>query len=168
MTFKHLSENPRDKARAWNIPLGVAGFRYADLNRVRRLESLDRAFLEELRAEDSALADQLVAYRATPPTDRLEESTLLMAIAPSLGRFVARLFHVENEHEALCASVRGDQLISQWKKQFVERRVFKAPPDADELARMDPADLESRYREVVDDFMTDAGLSADPEREMAE
>jgi hypothetical protein len=37
MTFKHLSENPRQQARAWNIALGVPGFRYAGLNRVRRL-----------------------------------------------------------------------------------------------------------------------------------
>ena len=43
MTFKHLTENPRDQARAWNIQLGVSGFRYADLNRVRRLEALDAA-----------------------------------------------------------------------------------------------------------------------------
>src|SRR2546427_4041374 len=48
MPLKHLSETPRQQARAWNIPLGVPGFRYADLNRVRRLEALDRAFLESL------------------------------------------------------------------------------------------------------------------------
>ena len=45
MTFKHLSENLKQQARGWNIALGVSGFRYADLNRVRRLEALDRAFL---------------------------------------------------------------------------------------------------------------------------
>ena len=56
MTFQHLSENPRDKARAWNIPLGVPGFRYADLNRVRRLEALDAAFRAELREHDPTLA----------------------------------------------------------------------------------------------------------------
>src|SRR6185295_9206994 len=125
MTFKHLSENPRQQARAWNIALGVPGFRYADLNRVRRLESLDRAFLESLRAEDAGLASALEAWRADGGLEKLEESKLLMAVAPHLGRFVARLFHVEAEHEALCARVRGDQLLSQWKKNFVERRVFK-------------------------------------------
>ena len=51
MTFKHLTENPREQARAWNIPLGVPGFRYADLNRVRRLEALDRAVSESQARE---------------------------------------------------------------------------------------------------------------------
>jgi hypothetical protein len=64
MTFQHLSENPRNEARAWNVPLGVPGFRYADLNRVRRLEALDGAFLAALRSEDAALAADLEAYRA--------------------------------------------------------------------------------------------------------
>jgi hypothetical protein len=65
MTFKHLSENPRQQARAWNIALGVPGFRYADLNRVRRLESLDRAFLESLRAEDAGPGARMGASKSS-------------------------------------------------------------------------------------------------------
>jgi len=168
MTFQHLSENPRDKARGWNIPLGVPGFRYADLNRVRRLEALDSAFQAALRADDPALADALSAYRGGAPLEKLEEAKLLMAAGPHLGRFVARLFHVEAEHETLCARVKADQLLSQWKKTFVERRVFKDAPSAAEIDAMDPDVLESAYRAVVDTLQPDASLSADPERELAE
>src|SRR6266581_344861 len=169
MTFKHLSENPRQQARAWNIALGVPGFRYADLNRVRRLEALDRAFLEWLRGEDAGLASTFETWRAEGGLEKLAESKLLMEAAPHLGRFVARLFHVEAEHEALCARVRADQVLFKWKRTFVERRVFKDPPTApEELSRLDPAAVESAYREVVDARMTDAALSADPERELAE
>jgi NADPH-dependent glutamate synthase beta subunit-like oxidoreductase/NAD(P)H-flavin reductase len=168
MTFKHLSENPRQQARAWNIPLGVPGFRYADLNRVRRLEALDRAFLEAVRAEDAALAGAIAVWRENGPIEKLDESKLLMAAAPHLGRFLARLFHVEAEHEALCARVRGDEVIFKWKRSFVERRIFKEPPTALELTRLDPAAMESAYREVVDARMTDGALSGDPERELAE
>ncbi len=87
MTFQHLSENPRDKARAWNIPLGVPGFRYADLNRVRRLEALDRAFLEApcgttTRPSRDAF-DGLP--RAAARSSELEESKLLMARGPPPG-----------------------------------------------------------------------------------
>jgi NADPH-dependent glutamate synthase beta subunit-like oxidoreductase/NAD(P)H-flavin reductase len=167
MTFKHLTENPRHQARAWNIPLGVKGFRYADLNRVRRLEALDRAFLESLRAEDACLAERFVAWRHNGRGDKLAESTLLMEAAPHLARFVARLFHIEAEYEALCERVRGDHVIFQWKRKVVERRVLKERPSADELAEMDPAEIESGYREVVDALATDAALSADPERELA-
>ena len=45
MALTHLPENPRQEARAWNLQLGVPGFKFADLNRVRRLEALDAAFL---------------------------------------------------------------------------------------------------------------------------
>ena len=90
MTFQHLSENPRQRARGWNIPLGVPGFRYADLNRVRRLEALDRVFLDALRRDDAALAAALESYRATNGLPKLEESKLLMAVAPHLGRSVAQ------------------------------------------------------------------------------
>jgi NADPH-dependent glutamate synthase beta subunit-like oxidoreductase/NAD(P)H-flavin reductase len=168
MTFKHLSENPRQQARAWNIPLGVEGFKYADLNRVRRLMALDRAFLEALRQQDAGLADGFEAYRAGAPLDKLEESTLLMRVAPVLGRFVAHLFRIDDEHEGLCARIVADQVLFKWKRSFVERRVLKDPPAPDALARIDPAELESRYREVVDTLMPDATWSADPERELAE
>jgi NADPH-dependent glutamate synthase beta subunit-like oxidoreductase/NAD(P)H-flavin reductase len=168
MTFKHLSENPRQQARAWNIPLGVEGFKYADLNRVRRLMALDQAFLEELRKQDGALADAFAAYRDGAVLEKLEESTLLMKVAPVLGRFVARLFRIDAEHATLCARIVSDQVLFKWKRNFVERRVLKDPPSADALARMDPAVLESHYREVVDAVMPDAPWSADPERELAE
>src|SRR5207247_5731237 len=133
-----------------------------------RLQALDRAFLESLRVENAGLASALEAWRAEGGLEKLEESKLLIAVAPHLGRFVARLFHVEAEHEALCARVRADQVLFKWKRTFVERRVFKDPPTAQELSALDPAAVESAYREVVDARMTDAALSADPERELAE
>jgi NADPH-dependent glutamate synthase beta subunit-like oxidoreductase/NAD(P)H-flavin reductase len=168
MTFQHLSENPRNEARAWNVPLGVPGFRYADLNRVRRLEALDSAFLQSLRAEDAALAAEFEAYRAGATVEKLAESELLMRVAPSVARFLARLFRVDVEHEALCARVRADEVLSQWKKTFVDRRVFKEPATAEDLEVMDVAVLESAYRAVVDAVQPDATLTADPERELAE
>jgi NADPH-dependent glutamate synthase beta subunit-like oxidoreductase/NAD(P)H-flavin reductase len=168
MTFQHLSENPRNEARAWNVPLGVPGFRYADLNRVRRLEALDAAFLAALRSEEPSLAGELEAYRGGASLQKLDESRLLIRAAPFVGRFLARLFGIEAEHDALCARVRGDQVLAHWKKNFVERRVFKDGPTDDDVEAMDVAVLESAYRAVVDAVQPDAALSADPERELAE
>jgi hypothetical protein len=54
MALRHPPENPRQQARAWNLQLGVPGFKYADLNRVRRVEALDRAFIAELQARSRA------------------------------------------------------------------------------------------------------------------
>ena len=52
MNNLHLPSNSRSAATAWNFPLGINGFRYADLNRVRRLIALDQLFRDELRAAD--------------------------------------------------------------------------------------------------------------------
>ncbi len=169
MALKHLPENPRQEARAWNLQLGVPGFKYADLNRVRRLEALDKAFLDALHEADPALAAEFQRYRDTRGAglSRLQESELLIRAAPHLATFVARLFHVEDDYTALCAQVRADQLVFQWKRQFVERLVLKSPPPPAALARMDPVEIEFAYREVVNALAPDATLTADPERELA-
>ena len=169
MALKHLPENPRQQARAWNLQLGVPGFKYADLNRVRRLEALDRAFLDDLRETDPELAAELIKYRDAKGTDRdkLAESTLLIKVAPLVGRFIARLFRIESECGALCDKLRADQAVFRWKRNFVERQVLKAPPSMEEMAVMDPVELEFAYREVVDDVSPDAALTSDPERELA-
>jgi len=169
MALTHLPENPRHEARAWNLQLGVPGFKYADLNRVRRLEALDRAFLDTLRATDPTLAADFEAYRSADGKDRerLQESELLIKVAPHLGAFIARLFHIHDAHSALCARVRADQGVFEWKRQFIERNILKNLPSAEAIAQMDPVELEVAYREVVDALMPDAALTADPERELA-
>src|SRR3990172_1318003 len=169
MALRHLPENARQEARAWNLQLGIPGFRYADLNRVRRLEALDAAFLRMLRDTDAALAGELEAYRATggqgvePP----QESALLMRAAPHLGAFVARLFGIEDDYRALCARIRADQVVFEWKRQVVERRILKTPPAPEQHAGVDPVELEFAYREVVGALALDPALTADPERELA-
>ncbi len=168
MALKHLPENRREEARAWNLQLGVQGFKYADLNRVRRLEALDRAFLQALREADPDLSAAFERYRTCGGgLDRLQESDLLLRVAPHVGAFVARLFRIEEDHNALCARVRADEAIFEWKRQFVERGVLKNPPSRDAVAQMDPVALECAYREVVDALCPDAALTADPEREVA-
>jgi len=197
MALEHLPENPRQEARAWNLQLGLPGFKYADLNRVRRLEALDRAFISELESADATLAHDLRAYRdagssasiggispdaqpnapgetaakgavaRTESWSRLQESELLIRVAPHLGRFIARLFHIELEHQTLCERVLSHQIIFRWKREFLERRILKNPPALETLGQLDPVDLEFAYRQVVDEAAPDAALSADPERELA-
>ncbi len=91
MALKHLPENPREEARAWNLQLGGPGFKYADLNRVRRLEALDAAFLAELHASEPELAADFRGYRDSGGKDRgnLPESEVLIKVAPHVGAFTA-------------------------------------------------------------------------------
>jgi NADPH-dependent glutamate synthase beta subunit-like oxidoreductase/NAD(P)H-flavin reductase len=169
MALKHLPENPRQEARAWNLQLGVPGFKYADLNRVRRIEALDRAFLAELDEADPALGEDFRRYRESGGTDRdrRQESELLMRVAPYAGAFFARLFRIEADYTSLCERVRQDQIIFKWKREWIERRILKNPPSFEALGQIDPVELEFAYREVVDELMPDASLTSDPERELA-
>jgi len=136
MALTHLPENPRQEARAWNLQLGVPGFKYADLNRVRRLEALDAAFLATLRETDPALAADFERYRNADGKDRerLQESELLIKVAPYVGAFIARLFHIADAYDALCARVRADQGVFEWKRQFIERNILKNLPSAEAIA----------------------------------
>ena len=170
MALKHLPENPRQEARAWNLQLGVPGFKFADLNRVRRLAALDEAFLRWLHETDAALAAEFVRYRSADGSgsERLVESELLIRVAPHVGAFIARLFHVEDAYGALCARVRADQVVFEWKRQFVERRILKTDPTAAELTAMDPVEIEFAYREAAAAVIPNGAFTADPERELAE
>src|SRR5262245_54365226 len=98
MNNLHLPLNLRSEATAWNFPLGLNGFRYADLNRVRRLIALDQLFRDELRAVDPTLTDRYERKRDefARGTGR-EDTDLLIAVARHLDRFLARLFHIETD-----------------------------------------------------------------------
>src|SRR5687768_10916920 len=98
MNNVHLPSSSRSMATAWNFPLGVEGFRYADLNRVRRLMALDLVFRGDLRRAGPGLADRYEQSRQQFDMGAGKEDTqLLIDVAAHLDSFIARLFHVEKE-----------------------------------------------------------------------
>src|SRR5512140_2716762 len=170
MALRHLPVNSRQEARAWNLQLGIPGFKYADLNRVRSLAALDEAFLKALTERDADLGAKFVRFRNLDAAERgrQAEAELLIDVGPYLGEFIARMFHIGGEYERLCERVRGDRIVFEWKRQFIERRVMKTTPTDAELAAMEPVELEFAYREVAAEVMPGAPLSSDPERELAD
>ena len=58
--------------------------------------------------------------------------------------------------------------MCEFKKRFLDRLVLKAPPDPQELAAMNIADVEFRYRERVAEILPRGEWANDPERELAE
>jgi NADPH-dependent glutamate synthase beta subunit-like oxidoreductase/NAD(P)H-flavin reductase len=166
----HLSTNPRGDSAGWNFPLGIERFRFADLNRVRRIAAVDRIFRDELRAAEPELSKAYEAYRAArgegyEPT---VASDIIVRTAAFVGPFIARLFRIESEAEALRQQVLAEGRIFDFKKRFLERRVLRNPPPAAELDAWDLSELEFRYRELVDRIVPQAPQTADPERELAE
>ena len=169
MNNLHLPASTRSMATAWNFPLGIDGFRYADLNRVRRLMALDQVFHEQLRAADPALADRYEqSRRQYARGEGQEDPQLLIDVARHLDRFIAHLFHIEKEVNELNRRAADDGRVCEFKKRFLDRLVLKAPPQARELASVNIADVEFRYRERVAEILPRGEWANDPERELAE
>ena len=73
------------------------GLRFEDLYEREGLLRLDAAFLSFL---DASLKDKLVAARNDPPAGKTE-SELLILLAPHVEDFIAKVFGVESEAQAL-------------------------------------------------------------------
>jgi NADPH-dependent glutamate synthase beta subunit-like oxidoreductase/NAD(P)H-flavin reductase len=98
---------------------------FGDLYDRQALRALDGIFLEFLGEADAALRDRLVAGRKAP--DQLaakDESELLIALAPHLDDFLARLFGVEAEVQALAARHHELAPLYSVKRLFVQRRAL--------------------------------------------
>ncbi|HVY62907.1 MAG TPA: hypothetical protein VHF22_14715, partial [Planctomycetota bacterium] len=153
----------------WDFDLGVPGFRYSDLNRVRRLQALDSVFREELAKADPALSSRFEAFRndGDGPEKTKDASDVIVAVAPHFGRFVARLFKIEPETSALDQYARDEGRLFELKKKFLLPKVLRKAPDAAALAAMDVAALEKAYDAVVATRNPRARLN-DPERTLGE
>src|ERR1700722_16268548 len=169
MNNLHLPSSSRSMATAWNFPLGIEGFRYADLNRVRRLMALYQLFRDELR-----LADHALAGRYEQSCDQYsrgegkEDTQLLIDVARHLDRFIARVVDIDEEVHELNRRTADARTVYDFKKRFLDRQVLKTPPAPQELAAMNIADVEFRYRESVAEILTHGEWANDPERELAE
>src|SRR5258706_2421345 len=96
------------------------GLRFEDVYARQGLLRVDGAFLEFLQP---ALRDLLLQARQQPPSDK-EESELLVTLAPHVDDFLAKLFGIEREAQALAG--RHHELAPLWsvKRTFVQRRAL--------------------------------------------
>jgi len=104
------------------------GFAFPDLYSNAGLARLDAAFCAWLRQTDATLADRLASARETPEATealgRKGESELLIALAPQLEDWLARLFGIESEVRALQALQNELAPIFACKRQVVQRKAM--------------------------------------------
>ena len=101
------------------------GFNFHDLYSTAGLRGLDAAFVAWLGQADAALAARLAGARADPDAvGRKEESELLIALAPHVEDFLARLFGVESEVTALQAAHHELAPLFACKRQVVQRKAL--------------------------------------------
>src|SRR5690242_17469893 len=94
-----MPEKFADNSNLMQLGFGVS---FPDLYEREGLIRLDRAFVAYLGEADRSLADKLTAARQSPPTSG-KESELLIALAPHVEDFIAKLFRIEREAQALAA-----------------------------------------------------------------
>jgi NADPH-dependent glutamate synthase beta subunit-like oxidoreductase/NAD(P)H-flavin reductase len=113
------------------------GLEFRDLYDRNGLLRVDAAFREFL---EPALGKKLLEARSNLPTGK-QESELLIALAPHLEDFLAKLFGIEAEAQALAARHHELAPLYSVKRQFVQRRAAgKVKP---EDARPDGFDFSS-------------------------
>ena len=116
------------------------GIRFGDLYERDGLLRLDAAFLDFLGEADAALRERLCAARRQAPAAK-EESDLLVALAPHVEDFIARLFGIEAQAQALAARHNELAPLYSVKRLFVQRRALHKVKPVD-IASLDPDSVE--------------------------
>ncbi len=125
------------------------GLSFPDLYHRDGLMRLDAAFVRALETSDSALCQRLLEARANPAAlAAIQESELLMALAPHVDDFIAALFGIETEVQQLSARHNELAPLYSCKRLFVQRKAmhkFKA----DEAAQFDGAALRGELTRFI-------------------
>jgi NADPH-dependent glutamate synthase beta subunit-like oxidoreductase/NAD(P)H-flavin reductase len=125
------------------------GLAFEDLYDPAGLARLDAAFSETLAAADAALHARWREARANPDALAYKaEAELLIEVAPHLDRFVARLFGIEEEWQALVQGHHRLAPLFRVKRKFVQRRAM-LKIKSDEAERLDGAALEAEVAKLL-------------------
>jgi NADPH-dependent glutamate synthase beta subunit-like oxidoreductase/NAD(P)H-flavin reductase len=119
-----------DAVTSADFPQLGLGFAHPELGTRDGLIRLDRHFLRALAAADPDLHLRLLAARADPDAlSPRDLSELIVALGPHLDRFIAALFAIEPETEALTRSTLALDPIHTCKRLFVQRQAVRKYPD---------------------------------------
>jgi len=131
-------------------------FHYDELQKPQTLYRLDQQFLQEIQQVNENLYNDLLAYRyANRPFTALVISQLLLACAPILEQFIARLFRIEEAVALLQLQTLSNDPIFIFKKWFVlreaKRRLSKPGlPSFAELLPWVMKELEANQLDTAD------------------
>ncbi|HSN38904.1 MAG TPA: FAD-dependent oxidoreductase [Burkholderiales bacterium] len=142
------------------LPLALQfGISFADLYHREGLVRLDSEFLHFLAQRDSALRGQLDAARAHPETLAVrQESELLLALTPHLDDFIARLFGIEAEVQALSGQHHALAPLYAVKRLFVQRKAMHKVK-AEESEKLDGPALAKRLEAFMGEPLTELAFA---------
>ncbi len=114
-----------------DFELGIPGFKYSDLFDAYKLKELAEKFYSEVQEQEPVLHQALTEYISKKGIgfEPKVASKILTDSAPFLSEFVANMFGVNKEREALEREILRDNPI--WKyKFFVQRRAIRTYKEA--------------------------------------
>jgi len=145
MAWPHSQYNA---AQLQSLVMGF-GMSFDDLYDREGLMRVDAAFLDFIGESDATLSERLKAARLAP-ADLVGKSLseLLIALAPHLEDFLARLFGIETQVQQLAARHHELAPLYSCKRLFVQRRAMtKVKPE--EVATIDGPSLEAQLTEYI-------------------
>ncbi|MCZ6720409.1 MAG: FAD-dependent oxidoreductase, partial [Proteobacteria bacterium] len=135
------------------------GFRFEDLYSEEGLTRLDQHFLAGLEAHDGQLCVRLESARAASEAlEPLARSELLLALAGPLDDFIARLFDIARERDALTAQHGALEPLYRCKRLFVQRRADKKLSH-EVAAGLDGAVLEAALAPLIGERMSELAFA---------
>jgi NADPH-dependent glutamate synthase beta subunit-like oxidoreductase/NAD(P)H-flavin reductase len=136
------------------------GLRFEDLYDRQGLIRLDQAFLDSLCGADADLKARLESARGAPSAlSRKAESELLIALAPHLEDFIARLFSIQPQLQALAGRHHELAPLYACRRLFVQRKAMTAHRP-EEAAGFDGPALESQLAEWLGEPFSDLAFAA--------
>ncbi len=133
------------------------GATFSSLATREGLIALDKRFLAKVPEQDPALHESLLAARAAPDVlDAKAESNLITSLGPILDAFVAELFGVEEQLDAIVAETKHLDPIHACKRLFVQRQAVKKYADP---SGFDGAALRAALETLMGETLTEASFS---------
>ncbi len=150
------------------LTLGIPDFTYADLYSANRLKDLLDVFDATVKRHDVELYHKFSAYRLSQGIDLKPEevSDLLVNMAPYVGKFVAKLFNVTEQHETQATNIKDEiDSIFTYKNEVVEKLgvVFKGQDTTD----WPVSSILNRFDLLIEAAFPEANLDDDEEHRVA-
>jgi NADPH-dependent glutamate synthase beta subunit-like oxidoreductase/NAD(P)H-flavin reductase len=125
--FRKPSQPPNAAAPTADMPMGISGYVFADLFAPAKLRALHDLFFDEVKAGAPDAFATFDHYRRCKGVGMKPEdvSTAILALAPHVSAFVARLFKVERVTKELHGEVEKRSALFSFRRDFVKKRVLK-------------------------------------------
>jgi NAD(P)H-flavin reductase/NADPH-dependent glutamate synthase beta subunit-like oxidoreductase len=150
------------------LTLGIPDFTYADLYNANRLKDLLDVFDATVKRHDVELYHKFSAYRLSQGVDLKPEeiSDLLVNMGPYVGKFVAKLFNVSEQHDGQATHIKDEiDSIFTYKNEVVEKLgvVFKGQDTTD----WPISSILNRFDLLIEAAFPEANLDNDEEHRVA-